>query len=118
MASKGTTRYYSAKQEHEIAKLIEGRTVVNSGATTFCKGDVENEFMLVECKTCIEEKKSFAIKKEWLDKLEEEAFAMNKNYHALAFNFGEYTDNYFILNERAFKQFLDFIRETEVSADE
>ena len=109
MASKGTTRYYSAKQEKEISKLINGKVVANSGATTFHKGDVENDFMLVECKTCISEKKSFSIQKEWLDKLEEEAFSMSKPYCALAFSYGEDTDNYFVLNERSFKQFIDFI---------
>ena len=109
MASKGTTRYYSSKQEKTVAKLIGGRVVANSGATTFMKGDTENDQFLVECKTCMTEKKSFSIKKDWLDKLEEEAFSMNKPYSALAFNFGEDTDNYYVLNERAFKQFVDYI---------
>ena len=109
MASKGTTRYYSAKQEKAVAKVIGGKPVANSGAATFVGGDVINDEILVECKTCMEEKKSFSIKQEWLDKIEEEAFAMNRPYSALEFSFGEDMDNYYILNERAFKQFIDFI---------
>ena len=32
MAKKGTTRYFSSKQEEYIAKLLGGRTTANSGA--------------------------------------------------------------------------------------
>lgn len=110
--NKNSTRYYSGRQEKQIAKIIGGKTTANSGAATFAAGDVESNNVLVECKTCKTEKQSFSIKKEWLDKLEEEAFSVNKQYCALAFNYGPDTDNYFILNERAFKQFLDFINTT------
>ena len=108
-SNKNSTRYYSSKQEHKVAKIIKGKIVANSGAASFVGGDVQNDNILVECKTCIQEKKSFSIKREWLDKIEEEAFAMNKPYSALAFNFGEDTDNYYILNEREFKLFMEYI---------
>lgn len=99
------TRKYSSKQERKIAKSFNGKVVANSGATAFNKGDVCLDNFLIECKTCIKEKQSFAIKKEWLVKNEEEAFAMNKQYHALAFNYGD-DDNYYIIDERTFKKFL------------
>ena len=104
------TRYYSSKQEKSVAKVVGGKQVSNSGATPFLKGDVQTDNVLFECKTCTTEKKSFSIKKEWLDKNEEEAFAMNKRYSVLVFNFGPDTDNYYIINEKTFKKFLDFLK--------
>lgn len=106
-----STRYYSSKQEKKVARTVGGMTVPNSGAINFGAGDVQTDNMLIECKTCVQEKKSFAIKREWLEKNEEEAFAVGKQYSVLAFNFGENTDNYYILNERTFKKFLDFLCE-------
>lgn len=97
------TRFYSKKQENAIAKAIDGKRQVNSGATAFQKGDVIAGDWLIEAKTCIKEQKSFTIHKEWLDKNKEECFAMNKNYSAVAFNFGD-ANNYYIIDERLFKR--------------
>lgn len=36
----------------------------------------------------MKEQESFNIKKEWLDKLKQESFAMRKEFFALVFNFG------------------------------
>ena len=38
--NKDSTRYFSSKQEEYVAKLINGRTVSNSGAAKFTCGDV------------------------------------------------------------------------------
>ena len=84
--SKYSTRYFSSQQEKQVAKAVGGRKVANSGATAFNKGDVTTNNFLLECKTCTTEKQSFSIKRDWLDKNREEAFAMNKMYNALAFN--------------------------------
>lgn len=104
------TRWYSNKQEKYVAKAIKGKTVPNSGAIRFGAGDVTTDDWLLECKTCTTEKKSFSIKREWLDKNEEEAFAMRKAYNALAFNFGPDTDNYYIIDERTFKHVVELMR--------
>ena len=98
-----STRFYSSKQEKAVAKAVGGKKVANSGATAFNKGDVTTDDMLIECKTCVENKKSFSIKKEWLEKNKEEAFEMGKSYSALAFNFGPDTDNYYVIDEKLFK---------------
>lgn len=103
------TRFYSNKQEKKVAKAVGGRKTVNSGATAFSKGDVTTDLILLECKTCIENKKSFSIKKEWLEKNREEAFEMGKNYSALVFNYGPDTDNYYVIDERLFKELLNYI---------
>lgn len=107
------TRYYSKKQEKQVAKTVGGKTVPNSGAIKFGAGDVQTDNILIECKTCVQEKKSFSIKREWLDKNEEEAFSVGKQYSVLTFNFGEDTDNYYVLNERTFKKFLELLSNEE-----
>ncbi len=95
------TRWYSNKQEKQVAKVVQGTQVSNSGANDFKKGDVTTDSWLIECKTTTTVKKSFSIKQEWLDKNKEEAFAMNKEYNALAFDFGT-GNNYYIVDERTF----------------
>lgn len=104
------TRYYSKRQENKIAKQVGGKRTANSGATAFQKGDVVTDDWLIEAKTCVSEKQSFSIKREWLDKNKEEAFAMNKSYNALCFDFGENTDRYYILDEKTFKEFLELLK--------
>lgn len=103
------TRFYSNQQEKKVAKAVSGKKVANSGATAFNKGDVTTDNILIECKTCTTEKKSFSIKKEWLEKNKEEAFEMGKSYSVLAFNFGPNTDNYYIIDEKTFKEFKEVI---------
>ena len=104
--NKSSTRYFSTKQEKKVAKDLGGRRTANSGATLFSKGDVDLSDWLLECKTCTSEKQSFSIKREWLDKNEEEAFSMGKEHSALVFNFGEshYPKNYYIISEEEFKR--------------
>ena len=96
------TRWYSNRQERAVAKQVEGKQVSNSGATAFRKGDVVTENWLLECKTATKEQKSFSIKKEWLDKNKEEAFAMRKRYNALAFDFGPSTERYYVIDEKTY----------------
>ena len=108
------TRYYSSKQEKAVAKVIGGRTTANSGATDFSgKGDIltsgnYEESFLIECKTKTTPSESMSIKREWLEKNEEEAFAMQKSHSALCFNFGDVRNakNYYIISEQEFKRFL------------
>lgn len=103
------TRYYSNRQERKVAKAVGGRKTANSGATNFNKGDVVTANWLIECKTCTSEKKSFTIKKDWLDKNKEEAFACRKEYNAVAFDFGG-KDNYYIIDEQTFKLLVEMTK--------
>lgn len=100
------TRKYSKKQEDRVAKVIGGKVNANSGATSFFKGDVRTDHLLVECKTSTKEVKSVSIKKEWLEKLNEERFAMGKQHSILAFDFGDGKD-YFIIDKRLMSMLLD-----------
>lgn len=112
-----STRFFSKQQENSVAKLVGGQTVANSGARPYQKGDTtkpadysdpENyqaqESWLFECKTCTTPKQSFAIKKQWLETIKEEAFQAGKMNYALVFSFGPKQENYYILNEQKFKE--------------
>lgn len=105
---KRPTRFYSNRQEKAVAKIIKGKQIANSGATEFKKGDVTTEDWLIECKTATTEKASFSIKRDWLDKNKEEAFAMNKSYNALCFDFGDNGNRYYIIDEKTFKEVLQW----------
>lgn len=106
------TRYFSKMQEKAVAKEICGKTVPNSGATPYKKGDVtlgsatDTSSWLFECKTCTTNKSSFSIKKEWLTTLKEEKIGQGKLNCALVFNFGPNLDNYYIIDEKTFKGFV------------
>lgn len=105
------TRYYSNRQEKQVVKAIGGRQVANSGATSFAKGDIKTKTFLIEAKTVTKVKDSFSIKKTWLIKNKEEAFAMNRPYSALAFNFGPEEPNYYIIDEKLFKELVRMMEE-------
>ena len=110
--NKNATRYYSSRQEKRIAKAIGGRVTANSGAPKFTAGDVINNLFLIEAKTKTSESKSFSIKKEWLDKNKEEAFAMNKRYNALCFDFGD-NERYYVIDEKTFKVLNELLEREE-----
>lgn len=104
------TRFYSNRQEKQVAKVVGGRQTANSGATAFQKGDVLSDNWLIECKTSTTEKASFSIKREWLDKNREEAFAMNRDYNALCFDFGDNGNRYYVIDEKTFKEVMRWIQ--------
>jgi len=104
------TRFYSNRQEKSVAKALNGKKIANSGATRFGKGDVDTDLFLIECKTCMSDKQSFSIKKDWIDKNREEAFAMNKPYSTVCFNFGPNSENYYVIDERLFKTLNDYLK--------
>ena len=104
------TRKYSKIQEKRVSKVNQGKMQPNSGATMFAKGDVITEKFLIECKTRIGEQASINVKKEWLLKNEEEAFAMNKDYSAVAISFGD-NKNYYIIDEKLFNILRSYLEE-------
>jgi len=110
--NKNSTRYYSSKQEKKVAKKLGGKQVVNSGAPSFVAGDVTTDLFLIECKTSTSQKQSVSIKKEWISKNADEAFAMGKFYSAVAFDFGDGINNY-IISEQLFKYLNEKLMEDE-----
>ena len=111
---KKPTRYFSDKQEKAVVKAVGGRQTSNSGATAYDKGDVSLDKILIECKTKMTESKSMSIQKEWLDKLREESIYMKKPFYSLVFNFGENTDNYYVITESVFQQLVEKINNGEI----
>lgn len=109
------TRKYSKAQESKVAKNLKGRRQPNSGATAFSKGDVKTTHFCIECKTATTEKQSMSIKRDWIDKLKEEAFAMGKPHWAVAFNFGGLNngENYYVIDEKLFLRLINYLEETE-----
>lgn len=101
------TRFYSTKQEKQIAKSLGGKQVSNSGATRFDKGDIILDDWLLEAKTCVTKQKTFTLKQDWFNKNKEEALAMGKSYNALVFDFGD-GEQHYVINERLFKQLVRY----------
>ena len=110
--NKQCTRYYSSRQEKRVAKALNGKTVANSGAPMFCAGDVRTDDWLIECKTKTTDSKSISIQREWIQKNEEEAFAMGKQYSAVCFDFGD-GDNHYIISEKMFKRLIQLVQEDD-----
>lgn len=107
------TRYYSNKQEKEVAKIVDGHRSSNSGAAKFSAGDVYTRDFLYECKTTTKSVKSYSIKKEVLEKLKKESFELGKLFSVLVFNFGPDEELYYVLNQRQFLKLLNAYTEIE-----
>ena len=118
MANKEATRHASSVQENRVANKLDGQVSSNSGAGLFNKGDiiVTDASLLIECKTCMEPKKSFSIKKEWIEKNKEEAFRLRCDNHAIAFNF-DYKDkkDYYVIDDKLMEFLVDKLREENLS---
>lgn len=117
MPTKNTnsTRYYSNAQEERVAKMLNAYRQPNSGATLFSAGDVYNKkaSLLIECKTCTSNKDSFSIKKDWIDKNKEEARSKRLLNSCIAFSFGPYEPNYFIIDEKLMRFLVEKLEEDD-----
>lgn len=107
------TRYYSDLQENDICKKFNATKQPNSGAGKFRKGDVINysASLLFEAKTCTSDKESFSIKKDWIIKNRDEAFSQRVFNGCIAFNFGPYQSNYFVIDEKLMKFLIEKLEE-------
>lgn len=109
--SNFSTRYYSSRQEHQVAKSIGGKVTANSGATVFGAGDVIANDWLLECKTVTEPRQSMSVKKEWIYKNREEAFQMGKHHSVVVIQFEPDGENHYIISEQDFKRLMEAERE-------
>ena len=112
-----STRKVSKKQEARLAKTLGGKRQSNSGATPFQKGDVVAGLFAIEAKTSMTPKQSISIRREWIDKIRREAFAMGKPYSAVAFDFGTGSlgnkETFYIIDERLFRKLNEKLEEEE-----
>ena len=107
--NKSSTKYFSSRQENDIAKSIGGKTQAGSGSAKFYAGDVVTNDFLIEAKTTTKPKESFSIKKEWLLKNNLERMQLGKPYGALAFQFAPDSPNYYVIDEKLFKKLLEYV---------
>ena len=109
-----TTREASSVQEKRVAKKLGGIITPNSGAGYFKKGDIQisEAGLLIECKTSMTPKKSFSIKKEWVEKNNKELFASGLSNSVIAFNF-DYEDknDYYVIDDKLMKFLIDKLKE-------
>lgn len=112
--NKESTRYYSELQEQRVAKTLGGYVQPNSGAGKFKKSDViiKDASLSVECKTSMDNKESFSIKKEWFEKQRLEAFSNRLDNYVIAFNFGpdDIHDKY-VIDEKLMLYLLEKLKE-------
>lgn len=111
---KVTTREASSIQEKRIANKFDGAVGSNSGAGRFDKYDVvvSDASLSIECKTCLTEKNSFSIKKEWLEKHKKEGFFNRLTNNVIAFNF-YYDDktDYYVIDDKLMRFLVEKLRE-------
>lgn len=103
--NKDSTRYYSNLQENSICRALHATKQPNSGAGLFNKSDIliSGASLLIEAKTCMKEKDSFSIKREWIEKNREEAFSQRISNGCIAFSFGPTLPNYYVIDEHLMK---------------
>ena len=97
----------SKKQENELAKFLGSHVVAGSGCGEFNCGDIENDDWLIECKTVTKPQTSFSVKKQWLDKIDEQAYEVGKSMNALAFRFDPDGVDYMVISRDTFKLLMD-----------
>jgi hypothetical protein len=100
-------------QEKRVAKSLNGRVQPGSGAVgiTSLKADVtantnSDISLLVECKTKASPGKSIILKREWLEKVEQECKQMGRTLPAVAISFDNKTE-YYVIKGSDFKWLLD-----------
>ena len=110
-----STRAAADIHEKSVCKALGAKQQSNSGAGLFAKSDVvqKESSTLIECKTCMTEKNSFSIKKEWLEKNLKEAHEMNLFNSMLCFNFGPGTENYYVISEKLAKFLINELIEQD-----
>jgi len=102
-----TTKSVSNEQEKRVAKLVDGRVVVGSGATQFQKGDVVTKNCFYECKTSMSPKDSYKINKKDLQKADEQRFSMGKENYAFVFDFGDKQDLFVVLKMNTYLNLIN-----------
>lgn len=108
MSGAKPNRFYSKKQEQRTASIIGGRVQPNSGAGVFNKGDVKGEGILLDDKTVTKPQQSVSLRKEWFEKIREEAFSQGLQLSGISFDFGDGNatrrEKFFALDEHTFMQ--------------
>jgi hypothetical protein len=118
--SKTQGQIRSRKQEQRITRSLkeiglQARTQMASGSLWFAKSDVVSDLFRIEAKTKATPSKSITIKKEWHEKIEQEAFESGK-IPALVYSFGDNTD-YYVIRDRHFIELVEELVELRKARD-
>ena len=97
----------SVAQEERIAKLFRGKRTPQSGGGKWVCGDILAGKLLIECKTTVEPKLTYSVQKAVLDKANHEAREMGKESAVLAFTIGENFEDYFVVDTKFIKSYLE-----------
>lgn len=83
-----------------LGRELEAKRQANSGATWLAKGDIKLKHALMECKERgtlnAKGEKQITLMKDWLDKMEVEAFKEARDYWYLPFGFKDSEDIYLV----------------------
>ena len=103
------TKFYSTRQERQVANALGGTNDIQSGGGRFNKYDVTVDDWVIECKTKVTPHESMTICKDWFKQVEQSRIDSAKSYAALCFSFGD-GKNYYAVDEKTFKLLLAISR--------
>lgn len=106
----------SLRQENRISRDFktiqeDAKRVKGSGRMWNAKGDVSTKQFLIEAKTKAKPSKTITVKREWLDKIDREAFVDGKT-PVLAISFGD-SEDFFVLKGQHFLEICAKLAEYE-----
>lgn len=114
--NKQATRYCSSIQEQRVANKLGGYFLTSSGSSRFFKSDVrvDSASMSIECKTSMTPKNSFSIKKAWIEKHYQEAFANRLDNTAIAFSFCfDDKEDFYVIDDKLMRFLIEKLKEEE-----
>lgn len=101
-----TVKKKSQAQEKRVAKELDAKTVVASGALWGSKGDVRHEDFLVECKTT--EKSYYSLTMQVWEKIEKEATRDGLRIPLMCIDINSGKDRYAVFLEKHFKHYKTY----------
>lgn len=101
-----TVKKKSQTQEKRVAKELDAKTVVASGALWGSKGDVRHEDFLVECKTT--EKPYYSLTMQVWEKIEKEAVRDGLRLPLMCIDINNGKDRYAVFLEKHFKHYKTY----------
>lgn len=108
------SRFYSDRQEKQIAKKVSGRVQPNSGGTAFGGGDVLADDILIEAKTTSTKQNSMKVRLEWVEKAKEQAFEQGRTRSAVALRFNpDENKDYYIITDDMLSEYLSLLKQVQ-----
>lgn len=108
-AYRNTNKQRADLHENRVAKRLDGKVTIASGAMKFDKGDVRSDLIRAECKTTI--KKSYSLKHELLVKIASETEQGKMPVFVVRFEHKRSSSDYYIVDEGWFLEMLEAWKE-------